>query len=275
MKTILVPTDFSQMANNSVLYALKIAKKNKAQLLLLHTYELPILSMQPFPFDASSLYQSIDLDEFEFFKDNLKVLRKLAEENNLGDVPLFHKLSMGDLNYNINETVKKEKVDMIVVATSGGKDFFSKLVGSNTDSVIISSKVPVIVLPNDFDVNDPVETIGFTTRFREKDKKALQSTIEFAEVLGLKIKCMHAQTESDFDHQIVSQWENEFKNHDVSFFVYPSDDVFETIEEFITHQEIDMLAMVTYKRDFFEELFTTRFTQKVTHKVSIPVLVLQ
>lgn len=275
MKTILVPTDFSQMANNSVLYALKIAKKNKAQLLLLHTYELSILSLQPFPFDASNLYKTIDLDEFEGFKDNLKVLRKIAEENNVEDVPLFHKLSMGDLNYNINETVKKENVDMIVVATSGGQDFFSKLVGSNTDSVIISSKVPVIVLPKDFDVNDPVETIGFTTRFREKDKKALQSTIEFAESLGLRIKCMHAQTETDFDHQIVSQWENEFKNHEVSFFVYPSDDVFETIEEFITHQEIDMLAMVTYKRDFLEELFTTRFTQKVTHKVAIPVLVLQ
>jgi DNA topoisomerase VI subunit A len=37
--------------------------------------------------------------------------------------------------------------------------------------------------------------------------------------------------------------------------------------------EIDMLAMVTYKRGFFADLFTRRFAQKVTHEVDIPVLV--
>ena len=55
--------------------------------------------------------------------------------------------------------------------------------------------------------------------------------------------------------------------------MYPSNDVFEAIDDFIVQHEIDMLAMVTYKRGFFADLFTRRFAQKVTHEVDIPVLV--
>ena len=42
MKTILVPTDFSEEARNAAEYAVKLAKEVKAKVILFHTFQVPI-----------------------------------------------------------------------------------------------------------------------------------------------------------------------------------------------------------------------------------------
>lgn len=43
---------------------------------------------------------------------------------------------------------------------------------------------------------------------------------------------------------------SEFKNEPVEFFLIPHDDVKETILDFVANQDIDVLVMVNYKRNF-------------------------
>ncbi|NCW88623.1 MAG: universal stress protein [Chitinophagia bacterium] len=42
MKTIIVPTDFSPTATNALHYAIQMAKQIKANLLLVHVYQVPV-----------------------------------------------------------------------------------------------------------------------------------------------------------------------------------------------------------------------------------------
>lgn len=274
MKTILVPTNFSEAANNATLFAFKLAKKNKARVILLHAYNLPFIDSQSMSLNPSVLYETVDLNEFEFFRGNTEKLRRLAESKNVEIGQIYHKLVLGELTVSINDCIAEEKVDFLVVGTDGGSDWFSKLFGSNADSIIVTTHVPTLIIPRDYEEEEML-SIGFTTRFREKDKEALHQTIEFAKKLGLKVICMYAQTdESTREKELLKVWEEEFESDHVDFIIYPSDDVLETIEYFIVHQEIDILTMVTYEKDFFTELFTRRFTQKVSHKISIPLLVM-
>lgn len=273
MKTILVPTDFSEIANKATLFALEIAQKNKAKVILFHTYNLPILDGQAANLNVSVLYDSLELSEFEHFKKNNEKLRQLAQEKKLDHVELFHKLTMGELVSSINECVEEENVDFVVIGTTGGDDWFSILFGSNTDSLIQSAKVPTLIIPDSFDETRMIN-LGFTTRFREKDKEALKKTIDFAKKIKANVKCLYVQTEESYvEKALIEKWQSDFDSKHVEFFVYPSNDVFDAIDDFIVQHEIDMLAMVTYKRSFFADLFTRRLTQKVTHKVDIPVLV--
>lgn len=274
MKTILIPTDFSEMANNAVLFASKFANKNKARVILLHTYNMPLIDGQSMNVNTNILYNSVDLSEFEMFRENNQKLRDLAQSKNVKLPELYHKLVLGGLTTAINECVQEEKVDFLVMGTSGADDWFSKLFGSNTDSVLLTTNVPTLVIPKNYQ-DDELLTIGFTTRFRDKDKPALKKTIEFANKLGMKVKCMYAETDDSVDiDETVKKWQSEFKADEVDFIVYPTNDVLDTVNHFIAHQLIDILVMVTYKRNFFEELFTKRFTQKVTHQVNVPILVL-
>jgi nucleotide-binding universal stress UspA family protein len=80
--------------------------------------------------------------------------------------------------------------------------------------------------------------------------------------------------ESDNTEATFDNWKDHFKNEPVNFFILPSDEVKETILEFITSQEIDILAMLTYKRSFFESLFSSSFTEKISYISDIPILAL-
>lgn len=48
MKKILFPTDFSEAATNAFIHALEFAKIVNAELILLHTFEIPVYDSQFF-----------------------------------------------------------------------------------------------------------------------------------------------------------------------------------------------------------------------------------
>ena len=54
MKTIIIPTDFSDCANNASEYAAKLAKSIDAKVLLLHVYHVPLTSAPDFPVEVKT-----------------------------------------------------------------------------------------------------------------------------------------------------------------------------------------------------------------------------
>jgi nucleotide-binding universal stress UspA family protein len=173
MKRILFPTDFSDVANNAFVHALGLAKLVHGELILLHTYELPIVDNQFAPQNYQLLFDSLELSNFEKFKDEVPKLRAIAEENHFEDIKMSHMIMDGDLMYNIKEIIKKDKIDYVVMGTSGATGWKEAFLGTNTGEAIVNLSVPVLSIPKDCKYTK-IETIGFTTRYREKDKEALK-----------------------------------------------------------------------------------------------------
>jgi nucleotide-binding universal stress UspA family protein len=274
MKKILVPTDFSETATNAFVHALEFAKIVNAELILLHTFEIPVYDSQFFPENYASIYSSIELAKFEVFKDEIPKLRNIAIERNLGDIVIKHRLMDGDLIYNLKNAVEEDKIDFVIMGTTGVSDWTKFFLGSNTNSVISGVEVPVLCVPIDAKCKK-IKTIGFTTRYREKDKKELRKVLKIAQKTGAKVKSLYVKTsKSDVADITIKEWEVEFANENVEFLVLPSDDVKETILDFILYKDIDVLTTITHKRSFFESLFDSGFTQKIAKQVSVPVLVM-
>lgn len=274
MKKILFPTDFSEVANNAFVHALGLAKLIQGELILLHTYELPIIDNQFAPQNYKEVFDSLELANFDRFKDEIPKLRAIALEHNLEHIKMSHLLMDGDLIYNVKEIIKNDEIDFVVMGTSGASGWKEMFLGTNTGEAIANLSVPVLSIPESAKYNK-IETIGFTTRFREKDKEALSNVIKIAKSAGAMVKCLYVETKaSDNTVATYNDWEEHFKDKPVQFFIVPSEKVNETIEEFITHQNIDVLAMLTYKRNFFQWLFTTSFTEKMSYHCNIPILAL-
>ncbi|MFY7740028.1 MAG: universal stress protein [Flavobacterium sp.] len=274
MKKILFPTDFSEVANNAFVHALSLAKLVHGELILLHTYELPIVDNQFAPQNYQVLFDSLELSNFEKFKDEVPKLRAIAEENHFGDIKMSHMILDGDLMYNIKEIIKKDKIDYVVMGTSGATGWKEAFLGTNTGEAIVNLSVPVLSIPKDCKYTK-IETIGFTTRYREKDKEALKQVIKIAKTANAKVKCLYVKTKATDNTEVIfDDWNEQFKNDPVTFFILPNEDVKESISDFITHQEIDVLAMLTYKRSFFESLFSSSFTEKMSYNSEIPILAL-
>ena len=62
--------------------------------------------------------------------------------------------------------------------------------------------------------------------------------------------------------ETIKEWETHFANEPVQFTILPLDDVQGTIIDFVSQKSIDVLAMVTYTRIFFVELFSSSLTRQ-------------
>lgn len=274
MKKILFPTDFSEAATNAFVHALEFAKIVKAELVLLHTFEIPVYDSQFFPENYASIYSSIELAKFEMFKDEIPKLRAIAAERKLDDIVLKHRLMDGDLIYNLRNAVEEDQIDFVIMGTTGNSDWTKFFTGSNTNSVISEVNVPVLCIPIDAKYKK-VKTIAFTTRYREKDKEVLKKVLKIAKKTEAKVKSLYVKTSnSDVSDATIKEWEQEFAADNVEFLVLPSDEVKETILDFILYKDIDILTTITHKRSFFESLFDSSFSKKITKEVSIPVLIM-
>ena len=275
MKTILFPTDFSEVADNAFIHALEFAKIMNGEIILLHSFDMPIVTdNQFFPENYLDILNNTELGEFEYFKEKIKKLKAIADEQNLGSINLSHRLMSGSLFYNIQDSIKEDKIDFVVMGTSGATGWKEFFVGTNTASILTAIKVPIFSVPIEAKFKK-IEVIGFTTRYREKDKKALREVLDIAKKAHAKVKCLYVKiSHSDVFDTEIEAWKKEFEHEPIEFFVLPDENVKETILDFISNQEIDVLAMLDYKKNFFVDLFTTSLTTKFSFISKIPILVL-
>lgn len=273
MKKILLPIDFTETSDNAFIYALEMAKLFKAKLVLLHTFDLPIVDSQAMPINYAVIYETIEMSNFEHFEQLMPKLRAIAQERNLDHIEMNHILMNGDLVQSIQKVIEQENIDFVVMGTKGASGWLDSFIGTNTGAVISHVSIPVLSVSIEAKFQK-IETIAFTTRFRKKDIEALVKVLIFAKKINAKVKCLYVKTiDSDVDQETIKRWESHFEDEEnLSFFIIPSDDVKETIEDFLTSQEIDLLAMLTYKRNFFVELFTTTTTQELSYNLKTPIL---
>lgn len=273
MKKILVPVDFSEASDNAFVYALEMAKRLKADLVLLHTFEIPIVDSQAMPINYATIYDTVELTNLEHFKEKMPKLHAIAEERNRNHIAMSHIMMDGDLLVSIKKVIAQEDIDMVVMGTNGAEGWWDSFIGTNTGAVITGVSVPVLSVPAGAKFQK-IENIAFTTRFRKKDIEALIKVLFFAKRFHAKVKCLYVKTpNSDVTEDTVRRWQSHFEDEDnLQFFIVPNENVLETIEDFLVSQEVDMLAMLTYKRNFFVELFTKTTTQQLSYHLPTPIL---
>jgi len=65
------------------------------------------------------LFDSLELSRVDSFKDEIAKLRRIADERNLEDIKMSHRLMDGDLVNNMKIAIKEDKIDFVVMGTSG------------------------------------------------------------------------------------------------------------------------------------------------------------
>jgi hypothetical protein len=66
------------------------------ELVLLHTFDLPIYDNQFFTENYMVMYESMQLAQFDMFKEEIPKLRAIALEYNLDQIRMTHRLMDGD-----------------------------------------------------------------------------------------------------------------------------------------------------------------------------------
>lgn len=274
MKQILFPTDFSEAANTAFIYALRFADSFNAELVILHVYDLPIVETPELPETATEIFDIVEMNQFESFRDELPKLHKLAESNNLGHVQMRNILLYGDLVYNINKVCTDENIDMVVMGTKGASGIKETFIGSVTGAVIANVKVPVLGIPAEAEYQ-PIKNIAFTTQYKDKDNDALNRAITIADKFGARIQCLYITNIDDPKdiEERINEWKIYYRDNNIDFFNIAGDHIEQSILDFIESQNVGLLVMRAHKRGFFEGLFHRSLTKKMAYHSKVPLLV--
>lgn len=280
MKNILFPTDFSKTADNAFIYALHLAKSLGADLHVLHTYSMPIVSGLGVESSevVQQVYENVELTSFEKFKEKARELRKIAEQEGASDLKLSFIFQEGDLIINILEAISKEHIDLVVMGTNGISGFDKKLFGSNTINTIKSIDIPILSVPHQAKFKG-ITKIGFTTVFKNSDKKPLANVLKIAEQFNAKVRCLNiAKDMKDVTVELaVREWERDFNSDRLKFIIREEGNqlIEEHISEFIHDLNLSFLAIVKRNRTFFESIFSSSLSKKLSYKLDIPLLIIK
>lgn len=276
MKKILFPTDFSKTATNAFVYALHLAKSINAEIFILHSYEMPIISTTSSgqPDLIQGVYESIELNNFDRYKNEGPHLRAIATEYEMEDVKLTYLFEEGLLLSNMKRIIKEEVIDFVVMGTNGDHSLEKKLLGSNTVNVINSIDIPVLSVPANAKFRS-LFSFGFATLLNESDKEGIDRIIKIATNLNAEVKLLHVlRKENKAIVEIIKKWKDYFNNDKVKIYTVLNPNLEESVFYFIDEHLIDVMCIVKRQLNFFERLFTSSLSKQLSYHSDVPVLIL-
>lgn len=272
MENILVPTDFSEKAENALKVAAQIARKFNTEIYLLHLIELPADMVNPVGETRSN-----DLPEALFFM-------KLAKKNfdDLLSRPYLRGLKVHDIveinkAFNgIMEASKKHNCDFVVMGSHGATGLREMFIGSNTEKVVRTSEVPVLVVKNEHE-NFKIESLVFATNLDNTAKKTLEKVIALAKTFDARLHLVFINTANEFlttddcDKRLVKFMEGtDFDNYE--FHVFNDESVEKGILNFSKKINADVMAIATHGRKGLSHFFNGSISEDLVNHANSPVM---
>lgn len=275
MKTILFPTDFSAAAARAYIYALHLARKLNASIITLHAFEKPDVSgLAHIPKTLEDFYNTIDLYEFENYKTAIPQLAKIQEEHGFGDVDVNHTIHEGPTKEVIIQRAKAEDAALIVMGTTGARGLKEIILGSVTGEVMENASCPVLAVPEQAVFDGVIDNIGFTVSFKEEEVSGLRKVEEIFRNFEPEIHCVNVDLAHTNDITgRMDTFAEQFEDREKFFFhTIDGTAINPLLTQFLENKKIDILAMVTHKRSFFEELFHYSRTKAMSYHSNTPIL---
>lgn len=272
MKIILVPTDFSKNADNALTYAIEIAKKEKAKLLLAHAYHIDYLSST---FPAKFIEEEI---EHAALRANYHLRVKCEFVTKTNKVKCDYVSQLGLATDVILNLIKQKKPDLVIMGTHGASGLKAVFMGSNTASVIGKAKCPVIAVPASARYKE-FRKIVYTTDFHDSDILSLSRLIKLVSPFNRHIEVIHIYDGEFIDRQKASMKKFEekakkkitYKN--ISFRVVQAANEEDELKRISKSKSNDLLVMSTHHRYLLDKLLNKSMTKKIAFQASIPLMV--
>jgi nucleotide-binding universal stress UspA family protein len=255
-RPIIVPWDFSQVAENAFQHAVNISKALNREILLLHI-----------------VHEEKDKDSK---KDELVAsTEKMGKE--YGKKP-HCEVVHGSIFHAIGETAKELKAEMIVMGTHGMVGA-QKLFGSKALKVVVSSRIPFLVV-QDKPVKETIDTILLPIDFRSENKEKANWIYYLARNFGCRFIILKDKVrDKGFRRKILSNIryvETFLKGHDIGYEIVTSEGKESFKKEIVTfateHSADLVLIMATRDIRWIDYLLGAPEQYILANPANLPVM---
>jgi nucleotide-binding universal stress UspA family protein len=273
MKTILVLTDFSKKAENAALYALKLAEKTFADIVLFHLYEQ--VQAVNVPEAGSWVAEDFDVFKNESLRGLLHLKDYLQAQNNGAFKP--HISWFNDFGLDLANTVgtfaESEKIDLIVMGTKGDDTTAHLLYGSDAHGVLDSAGCPVLFVPSNCKYQG-LETIVFANDFKGDYPDAIRFLTQLAKVDNSHIILTHLGPYDNSAYKCLDMIKSADEYANVSSRLLPFENFSEQLSHFATEAKARLMVMIHHHGLTLDKFLSGSKSKKMLNHKEMPLLVM-
>ena len=204
----------------------------------------------------------------------LQNMRYLAIDYGLKNLKHKFHVQEGKALSLITDSVKKDKIDMVVMGTKGKTGARGIFMGSITKKVIQNATCPVLAIPEGAQQKD-IKNIVYTTDLKHDETAIINYLIEFAKLYDAVITVLHIDNKEETNAWSIDLLKSITYTSEYPFIFYKEmieGSVIEGIDKYIEREQPDMLAMGTHTASLFDKIFHKSITKQMLLHTHIPLL---
>lgn len=275
MKTLLVPTDFSPNAVHAMKYAIRLSQRLNTRIVFFH-----------------STYVALSVDQYGASEKKVKSTEKKNVEEKEADLLALIKKLYSQLRIDIDESkttvvvkpgtlivedivaaAEKCKADMIVMGTHGASGI-ARLFGNNTSILIAKSFIPVLAVPPNYRYR-ALKQILYASDLKNPLNE-LKRLLPLAAAFGASIDVFNlSYTAGEDEARLFKKLTGETEYKALRFVQLkrdPGESVLHQLQEFLQYRKPDLTVMFHEKKGFFESIFGSSNTEKLSYSLITPLL---
>ena len=273
IKTILLPTDFSNLANNALNVAAEMAKRHKAKLIVVHTVNTYYMVGRG---GKQVIGSELIQENMDLAKTNLDELQ--TNLNTKYNLDIETKISTENIVDSINDLILTDQVDLVVMGTSGQQNVKQFILGSNSYNVLLNANCSVLLIPESFKKTS-FKRILFPVRVKHELEQKADLSILLANknngdinLLGVgdidqMVECKKDYIEMKNTLKLNSaEYESEFQlSHDNA----------EIIAKAAIEKQSDIIILADEDEDSWKSFMADNFFKKMINSTNIPLLIVK
>ncbi len=264
---ILVPTDYSDNADNAVDYAAEMAQRLGAD-------EIMLISTLSTPYSAAA-GSLVNIKEKMREEADETIAEAAARLNTrlAGKLRVTSKVVEGDPVPVVNRVAEHDGYQLIVMGNRGSSDLKEAFTGSVANGLIKQTKTPVLAVPSDVAVTQ-IDRIVLAADDKPVDPVKMGALTTIARAYNAEILVYHQGGDKD-DHGIHATLRDALKDTNHSLHAnFDTGNVKEGIDNFLTTHNAQLLCMIRRERNFFADLFNRSTVSRELFDSRVPLLVL-
>lgn len=314
MKTILVPTDYSQEGHNALLWAMEIAQIAKAQIVLFHAFYQPV--SYPYDKDYSAVVNELERQHNEKLEAYLSQTR-LSLRNSISisfksrveagalegsksqlsksgfhtietdnasarkaEVQIRCVCKLGFAFDQILKAIDVHRVDLVVMGMKGIGALHMALLGRTTLHVMRDANVPVLAVPLHARFQGFKSIVFAADLFSLPSTAVLEALRQVVKLFNSHLQVLHLYHGNSLviekKKALAALDTLDRALYDLSFEVVfeQQEAVAEGVRGFVQEQQADLLVLIPQKHPFLERLLDTSVTRKMLTNPITPLLAL-
>lgn len=270
MKHILVPIDFSEHSEYALEVAASIARQQNADITIIHMMgisEAVIAEEELLEYEEAKYFMGLAKKRFKSFLDK-PYLKGITINIIVQNYKVFSE---------VNNVAKEQNIDLIIMGSHGSTGFNEIFIGSNTEKVVRTSDVPVLIIKQQ-NPNFRIKNILFASNFTEDMVLAYKKAKTVAKKFSAKLKLVYINTPyEDFlstpeAEERIAKFMSKSGDTQSEVEIYNDRSVEKGILNYSKTAEFDLIALPTHGRKGLAHFLLGSIGEDIANHSRLPVM---